>query len=312
MATVLGSRSVELLHLTRRLEDRLQAHWIATAAVSGALRMLEDDPTPSSDGLADPWRDRPERLAQQPFAGGFFTIRHIEEDPLDGTPKVFYGLKDEESKINLNTATHDMLYRLLESFSDMNDADRQEVVDSIIDWRDEDTQKQPYGAEDFYYLGLDPPYECKDAPFENLEELLLIKGMTPALFAWMVPKVTVFGSGKVNLNTASRPVLKALGLSNSAIEGIVFFRSGEDHTEGTEDDRSFSSLSEAFGKLSQLIPKEDLNRLVRLDQEGMLTVVSEAFRFSVVAEYTQAIKPERVQAEVVMDRKGRILLWHEE
>jgi general secretion pathway protein K len=55
-------------------------------------------------------------------------------------------------------------------------------VDSILDWRDEDSLHRANGAEDDYYRSLPEPYEAKDDDFESVEELLLVKGVTPEMF----------------------------------------------------------------------------------------------------------------------------------
>jgi hypothetical protein len=60
-----------------------------------------------------------------------------------------------------------------------------EIADSIIDWRDTDEQVSATGAESEYYQSLQPPYQCKNGPFETVEELLLVKGMTPELLYGM-------------------------------------------------------------------------------------------------------------------------------
>jgi hypothetical protein len=51
-----------------------------------------------------------------------------------------------------------------------------ELAASIIDWRDEDSEISPGGAEDEYYLLLSQPYNCKNSPLETVDEILLIKG----------------------------------------------------------------------------------------------------------------------------------------
>ena len=79
-----------------------------------------------------------------------------------------YGITDEASKINLNTATLEMLMKLPSMTS--------ELANSIIDWRDTDREVNPSGAESEYYLLLEDPYICKDADFETVEEVLLVKG----------------------------------------------------------------------------------------------------------------------------------------
>jgi DNA uptake protein ComE-like DNA-binding protein len=84
-----------------------------------------------------------------------------------------FGVDDEGSKININTANRDTLMRLPGMTED--------VADAIIDWRDTDENPGASGAESDYYETLQPPYRCKNGPFETVEELLLVKGVTPDL-----------------------------------------------------------------------------------------------------------------------------------
>lgn len=103
-------------------------------------------------------------------AGYFWVIRAPEYD-IDREPE--YGLVPENAKININTADVNMLMGL----EDMT----AELAASIIDWRDEDDEITEGGAESDYYQLEDSPYDCKNAPFESVEELLLVKGMTPEI-----------------------------------------------------------------------------------------------------------------------------------
>jgi len=81
-----------------------------------------------------------------------------------------YGIVDEASKLNLTTASQDMLDML----PDMTD----ELAASIIDWQDSDDDVSPNGGENEYYLSLPDPYYCKNSPMETVEELFLVKGAT--------------------------------------------------------------------------------------------------------------------------------------
>ncbi len=81
-----------------------------------------------------------------------------------------FGLIDESSKLNLNTVTPIML----EGLPWMTP----EFAASIVDWRDSDSDTTQGGAEDDYYLRLDPPYRCKNASFESVMELRLVCGGT--------------------------------------------------------------------------------------------------------------------------------------
>ena len=56
-----------------------------------------------------------------------------------------------------------------------------DIADSILDWLDEDTETRAYGAESDYYQGQTPSYFAKDGPIESIDELLLVRDMTPEL-----------------------------------------------------------------------------------------------------------------------------------
>ncbi|MCX5684565.1 MAG: type II secretion system protein GspK, partial [Planctomycetota bacterium] len=98
--------------------------------------------------------------------GAFWILRPNGDDELTYS----YGITDECSKINLNTATLAMLQRL----PGMTD----EFAASIVDWRDTNSDITANGAESEYYLRLPDPYECKNEPLETVEELFLIRGAT--------------------------------------------------------------------------------------------------------------------------------------
>ncbi|MBN2327087.1 MAG: general secretion pathway protein GspK [Candidatus Omnitrophica bacterium] len=80
----------------------------------------------------------------------------------------YFGFIDESSKLNLNTATQEML----ESLPNMTE----ELAAAIIDWRDEDSDETENGAESSAYQRQTVKYECKNAPFESIDELNLLKG----------------------------------------------------------------------------------------------------------------------------------------
>ncbi|MCA9214415.1 MAG: general secretion pathway protein GspK [Planctomycetales bacterium] len=57
----------------------------------------------------------------------------------------------------------------------------EDIADAILDWLDEDDTMREYGAEYDYYASLDPPYAPKNGTLETIEELLLVRGVTPDL-----------------------------------------------------------------------------------------------------------------------------------
>ncbi len=102
-----------------------------------------------------------------PLGDGYFWIL---QSNLEDDRTYLYGLTDESGKINLNTASLEMLQNLPQMTA--------ELAASIIDWRDTDSDVTAGGAEDDYYLMLPEPYHCKNAPLETVDEVLLIKGGT--------------------------------------------------------------------------------------------------------------------------------------
>ena len=145
-----------------------------------------------------------------------------------------YRIEDESGKLNINSATREMIISLLRA-TGVDVTERDVIADSILDWRDENSFHHLNGAEDDYYASLPEPYGAKNAPFDMIEELLLVKGVTPAIFfgdgnvppEFGLPEdaspayddstyegirkyVTVNGYGKVNMNTADTKVLDAI------------------------------------------------------------------------------------------------------
>lgn len=55
------------------------------------------------------------------------------------------------------------------------------IADAILDWIDTDTEPRPAGCEDEYYSTLPSPYSCPNKPLQSVEELLLVRGVTPQL-----------------------------------------------------------------------------------------------------------------------------------
>ncbi len=127
---------------------------------------------------------------------------------------------DEAGKFNLNRATEEMLRSIFVHLG--VEPERANIItDSILDWRDEDDLHRLNGAESDYYLSLSPPYTARNGPFDAVEDLLWVRGVTPELFYGDEEHVgfkdifTVDSpAGGVNLRTASPAVCVALvGLS---------------------------------------------------------------------------------------------------
>jgi len=122
---------------------------------------------------------------------------------------------DEAGKINLNRANDDTLRRIFMHLG-ADERQRNTIVDSIMDWRDEDDLHRLNGAESEYYLSLSPPYTARNGPFDSVEDLLWVKGMTAELFYGREGGIglkeifTIDSPAGVNLRTMAAPVCVAL------------------------------------------------------------------------------------------------------
>ncbi len=144
-------------------------------------------------------------------------------------------LFDESGKISLNALTDAsgiIVKNLLINLGALPE-EADSIVDSILDWKDADDLHRLYGAENDYYRSLPHPYQARNADFESLEELLLVKGVTPAVLygndkrKGLIPFFTLYTkTATINLNTAPKEVLAALpGMNADLAEQIIQFRS---------------------------------------------------------------------------------------
>ena len=115
--------------------------------------------------------------------GRFTVVMHdISGDSSSGSLPMRYGVADEAGKLNINAlfaldSSGKVLHDALMKLSNMTD----DIAWSIVDWIDSDDVENAGGAESQYYSSRTPPYQCKNAPLDTIEELLLVKGVTPSL-----------------------------------------------------------------------------------------------------------------------------------
>lgn len=133
----------------------------------------------------------------------------------DGTPRtlrvgdgeVSVRIQDEGGKIDLNSANRQLLADVLH-LPDEGDT----VLAAVIeDWRDTDDFVTPGGAEDRDYARKRFPYGAKDAPFDSVDELRQVMGVTPQAFDRIAPLLTVYSnSAGIDPGVAPPEVLLAL------------------------------------------------------------------------------------------------------
>jgi len=180
---------------------------------------------------------------------------------------------DLDRKININTAGDQLIQQVLTVMG--VDADSISVVsDSILDWIDPPAPPRIAGAESDYYQSLTPPYYAKNAPIDDLSELLLVKGVTPEMYYGgdlsnsPAPQKTKLGignapgdipvypfglkdiftpisAGRININTDDTNVLQMIpGVDAALAASIIQQRAGPDGVDGTEDDTPFRNASQ--------------------------------------------------------------------
>lgn len=149
---------------------------------------------------------------------------------------------DEDSKINLNLAARadtfsqqrmsEQILALIggiqynpffeELDADGNAQDRRTVCGALIDWVDPNSDLNPCnprteqamqsGAEDSYYQLLKVPYRRKNAAFDSMEEVRLVRGISDDFWNTFIQPdpddpdsrvATVWGAGPVNVNSAN-------------------------------------------------------------------------------------------------------------
>jgi general secretion pathway protein K len=143
-----------------------------------------------------------------------------------GTAHLSYRITDETGRINLNRASRDVLDRLLLE-AGVEKSARDVIVDSIQDWRDPNEEHRLNGAESDHYRALPVPYRSKNADFDSVDELLQVQGVTRQILygrpdaPGLAEHLTVWGTGAVNVNTASPLVLRALGFAVPEVEILV-------------------------------------------------------------------------------------------
>jgi len=220
----------------------------------------------------------------QKWAGGSGSMAEsnsvLSSIPLDNYPigdgSVSVKITDLDRFANINTAGGPEIQQAL-TLMGVDAGEISVVSDSIQDWVQAGDAPRIAGAKTDYYQGQNPPYNCKEAPMDDISELLLVKGICdhPAIY-WggaatnhlgaafhhrlgfgsspgeipnypfgLVDLFTPFSSGKININTADANVLQLLpGVDANAAASIIKYRSGPDGMDGTPDDTPYQNVNQ--------------------------------------------------------------------
>jgi general secretion pathway protein K len=93
------------------------------------------------------------------------------------------------------------------------------ILEAIVDWTDVDKEESGAGgAEDGYYLGQPDPYQAANMPFRSVEELQMIRGVTPQIMKALRPYITVLDPGEVlNINTMPEIMFRCINVSTDLL-----------------------------------------------------------------------------------------------
>lgn len=182
--------------------ERAQARALAEAGVMYAIvQVLNRTDTAKwpMDGSEREWR----------FGPGIVRIRTIETAGM----------------IDLNFANRGLLEGLLVSAGTVEE-ERTALLDAIEDWRDRDNLRHLHGAEADDYRAAGRALGPKNAPFESVEELQQVLGMTPQLYRKIAPALTVFSNREaINPTFAPPEVLGGVpGLDPETVAQYVAMR----------------------------------------------------------------------------------------
>ncbi len=224
LTIAVGSHVAAAISAAERLWIRTESRSLAEAGAHQALAVAMRQ-TNAWDGVAEGAWNRDEAFfADVPVGDGFCSIYHTEVGR-NGSIVTNVGIVGEDGKLNLNAILADKneptklaLGVLLASVGDLDAEESQAIAAAIEDWVDEDDEILTGGAENSYYTSLSPPYECANAPMRCISELRLVRGVDCELYERLVPYVTVYGSGHVNMNCAPEPVIAALAEAFSTRE----------------------------------------------------------------------------------------------
>lgn len=291
-----------LLRVTSRFQRNTERFFIAKAGAVKTAVEMQKYATNSWQALNQPWANAINLSREISLGVGYFT----RQGKVIDSDSERSGLIDEERKININTASFEILQNCLVLVGGLSSSKAADIAAAIIDWRDVDDNETPGGAESWYYELLTPPFRCKNSNFETMEELCLVKGVTPELFSIMADYFTVYGRGKVNINTACDEILKSVGMGHDLTVKIIEFRNGEDGRAGTDDDGVYKSVAQIADLLSK---EKDLTAEKKQQLLDYLDVRSECFSGRSLGRLTG--KRGLTVIDFVVDCRKRFWYWRE-
>jgi len=223
--------------------DALRAGYLAVGAIDRALLYIQWGPAYKNPDGTPKYFQSPMPLLRFTFPTGAANVEIIPET----------------AKLNVNLARPVEVRNLLVAIG-VDPAKADVITAAIIDWRSP-TPGGAFSQFDQHYLSLAPSFQARHASLHEIEELLLVQGVTPDLFYGSYTSdedgklmrhpalrdcLSVYGStGVIDVNTAEPAVLRAIGIPPDVITAIVNRR-----RQGVIKGGDLATLTSAAGPLS--------------------------------------------------------------
>lgn len=268
--------------------DAVRAGLVAEAGVAAARIALREDAKDNGYDTLDEIWSRP----APPIDLGEGVIRVVVED--------------EERKLNVNrlvlpngNAADDQKLAVFRRLLEILALDAS-IADAVVDWLDNDDSPRTGGAESSHYRSLPFPYAAKNDLFDTVDELRLVRGVTPETFEKLRPYVTVHSSGRVNVNTAPKQILMSLSAGQDAADAGEIGESTANEIVEYRKDKPFRKIEE-IGNVSPFL--SDLYKRTRF--RDLLDVSGTAFHVRSTGEISGALRT----VDAVGARSGNDIQW---
>jgi general secretion pathway protein K len=224
---------------------KYQAEMLARSGVEYARALLDSAQNAKELEIAD--------LAEDP--DGFNQAALYVQRSLSTTTEIqlgngrfFVTIESAESGRNVNLLTREQWQDIFE-MANVPSTEWDTMIDCLEDWIDDNDLHGLNGAESDDPFYKEQGYPVKDGPLDSIEELLLVKGWGPEILYGRPPDeendeifgiadiLTVWGDGKVNLNTANTNLLLSFAeYEDWELASVFEARMGPDGEDGTLDD----------------------------------------------------------------------------
>lgn len=184
--------------LARNMAEQAQQEALAQAAVNRAVLALMDR--------------RPERR---------WRVDGMPQEFMFATTRITVTIQDELGRVDLNHADAPLVKSVFRA-AGLSVQATDAVTDKVLDWREQGPLKRLHGAKAPEYSAAGLPHRPRNGPFQSMDELRLVLGVTEKIFARAEPMLTIYsGRPTIDPQHAPRSVLRALLGDQDGLPGTL-------------------------------------------------------------------------------------------